>query len=525
MGADQPAVTGQPVSTTGSFTGGQLAAFALLVCLYVATRLWQLTAACLWFDEIFSLHAARHEWGPLLAFAAADVVHPPLFYLLLKGWVKLGGESLVWLRLLPALAAIAALVPFALLCRELRLAATETNLALALISVNGYLVHYAQTLRMYSLLLLLGLGSLWLFLRFVRAGSDQLRSLLYLTAVNLLLIYTHYYGWFIIGAQAFFLLLFARGRLRPFAVAVAALALAFSPWAYAVARAARNGALAQNLGWVRRPKAFDLADLFMSLDALPHFPQSAAAGLALFNLPILLWVWRRAKAGDRPAANQHAAFSSLATFAFAPALLAFSASQLLPQSIWGSRHLILIAVPYLMLAATAINRLRPDWARISMFILIICWLFLASSLLLIKKEPSYIWCAWDPLVRQMIRVAPPAADEIKIYAFEDLIAYHIWFTLDSTGEKRFRVVRVRGVTEIAEDAQYFLPRGFDGVTVADPGALSGDHFWVAFRDASWDPGRQPLKLLADRGYQIEERLSISAPGQNAFLVQVTRKGE
>ena len=68
---------------------------ALPVCLYVAARLWRLTASCLWFDEIFSVHAARHTWGALWRFAAADLIHPPLFYALLKLWTAAGGESLL----------------------------------------------------------------------------------------------------------------------------------------------------------------------------------------------------------------------------------------------------------------------------------------------------------------------------------------------------------------------------------------------------------------------------------------------
>jgi hypothetical protein len=81
----------------------------LLVCLYVAARPWRLTASCLWFDEIFSVHAARHTWGGLRRFAAADLIHPPLFYALLKLRVAIGGDSLQWLRLFPALTSIAAL--------------------------------------------------------------------------------------------------------------------------------------------------------------------------------------------------------------------------------------------------------------------------------------------------------------------------------------------------------------------------------------------------------------------------------
>ncbi|MBA3247280.1 MAG: hypothetical protein H0T63_04265, partial [Pyrinomonadaceae bacterium] len=81
---------------------------ALLIMLYVAARLWKLTDACLWFDELFSVHAARHGWAGLLAFVSADLIHPPLFYLLLKIWIVIGGESLWWLRLFPVLLSCAA---------------------------------------------------------------------------------------------------------------------------------------------------------------------------------------------------------------------------------------------------------------------------------------------------------------------------------------------------------------------------------------------------------------------------------
>lgn len=61
------------------------------VALFVTARLWHLTAFSLWFDEIFSLQTARRNWGSLLAVAVDDIVHPPLFYLLLKVWLEICG--------------------------------------------------------------------------------------------------------------------------------------------------------------------------------------------------------------------------------------------------------------------------------------------------------------------------------------------------------------------------------------------------------------------------------------------------
>ena len=51
-----------------------------LCLLYVAVRLWRLTDACLWFDEIFGVHATEHSWGGMLWFVAQDLIHPPLFW-------------------------------------------------------------------------------------------------------------------------------------------------------------------------------------------------------------------------------------------------------------------------------------------------------------------------------------------------------------------------------------------------------------------------------------------------------------
>src|SRR5918998_2669183 len=152
----------------------QSAILLLLVALYVGARLWRLTGSCLWFDEIFGVHAARHTWGGLWRFVAADLIHPPLFYALLKLWTAAGGESLYWLRLFPFVASVAALVPLLLLARELKLGAAATNTALLVAAANGYLIKYAQEVRMYGLLLLLTLTSLWLFARLLgRAGAAR----------------------------------------------------------------------------------------------------------------------------------------------------------------------------------------------------------------------------------------------------------------------------------------------------------------------------------------------------------------
>src|SRR3954471_18752057 len=94
----------------------QITAFFTVFAIYIAVRLWNLTASCLWFDEIFSVNAAEHSWNSVLNFVALDLIHPPLFYIFLKLWIGVGGESLFWLRLLPVIFSTLAVVPFFLLC-------------------------------------------------------------------------------------------------------------------------------------------------------------------------------------------------------------------------------------------------------------------------------------------------------------------------------------------------------------------------------------------------------------------------
>src|SRR6266571_1206942 len=239
---------------------------AVIVCLFVALRLWHLTTYGLWYDEVFSHHAARMGWSELIAYLVADAVHPPLFYLLLKLWIGVGGESLLWLKLLPVLISIASLFPFWLVCRELKLTPAEINTALFLIAVNAFLIEYAQELRMYSLMVFFSLWSLWLFARLITRDDDRKEIFAGLFTANLLLTYTQYFGWLVVVAEGLYLLFRKRRYLFRFALIVVGLALCFAPWAYLVSHAAfAEPALLPHVRWLR-PSLSDLGWYFATLN-------------------------------------------------------------------------------------------------------------------------------------------------------------------------------------------------------------------------------------------------------------------
>lgn len=505
-----------------------------LVVLFIALRLWRLSASCLWFDEIFSVHAARHGWAELLRFAAADIIHPPLFYLLLKMWISFGGGSLLWLRLLPALISIAAIVPFLLLCRELELKQSEWNLALLLLAVNGYLIKYAQELRMYSLLMFLSLCSLWLFVKFFQAEVASRKQLGCLFLVNLLLVYSHYAGWIVVVVQCLALVIWQRRKTKPFLIAVALLLLAYSPWAFLVRANAEPGkGLAQNIGWVTRPTLRDLTQLYALLNKPFWFTQSTAARpydllTALFAILILggplvflsVRVWRPLGFVNNADVKT---FRVLFLFVLAPVMIVFSLSWLLPQSVWGTRHLIIVAAPYAALVSVAIIRSPGSWLKIAVGLILGCWFLIAGVAWARARPPVFIWCAWETLAQKVETNDMQPAQEVRVYAFEDLVAYHLWFAFDSSQRKQFKVTVVKGVAGISEDPAYFLPRRFNEIAVTDSGHITGNEIWIAYRAPHLDQTLPPLTTLESMGYEARDVQSVQAQGQQAFLIRMARR--
>ena len=513
--------------------GLTIVSFAMVVALFIAVRCWNLTASCLWFDEIFSVHAARHAWTDMLRFVAADIIHPPLFYALLKVWIAIGGESLLWLRLFPALTSMATMFPFLLLCREFRLRPWEMNLALLLLAVNGYLIKYAQEVRMYSLLLFLSLCSLLLFVRLFRSDDTSRKQLITLCIVNLLLVYTHYAGWLVIALQLIALLLWRRVKLGAFLITVAALLLAYIPWLYEIAAGRESGkGLSQNIGWVTRPHAGDLAQYFTLLNRPFLSIQSSASALydpltlclavLVFGIPLMIFALRVTRSGLNEDGELAIIVRLLFLFSLGPVLSVFLVSWLLPYSIWGTRHLIIAAAPYSILFVLALRTLRPYWTRVALFFILGCWFLLAGLILLISRPPVFIWCAWGELAPQVMNYESSSSQVVDIYAFEDLVAYHLWFALNAAPNSRIRVNVVKNVPGLTEDRAYFLPRRFTDIAVWNQFPSSQDHFWVAFRAAEWDETRPPLNELEKMGYRVGKVISKKTQGQQAFLVQILR---
>ena len=138
---------------------------------------------------------------------------------------------------------------------------------------------------------------------------------------------------------------------------------------------------------------------------------------------------------------------------------------------------------------------------------------------------NFIWCSWEQLAQEMSALESNSQQPVQVYAYEDLVAYHLWFSLESVEKNEFKVTVVKGLPGITEDPAYFLPRAFTDISVQKNPALTGDKIWVAFRGEQWDETRPPLDGIRRGGFQIGRVLTVKAQRQQAFLRRTSERLE
>jgi hypothetical protein len=117
--------------------------------------MYQIGGEGLWIDEAFSIWLARRPWGEMVRWVASVDQHPPLYYTLLHGWIRIFGDGEASARALSALFGALTLPVVYLLGR--RLVDEKVGLISALVlTVSPFHVRFAQEARMYTLLALSG---------------------------------------------------------------------------------------------------------------------------------------------------------------------------------------------------------------------------------------------------------------------------------------------------------------------------------------------------------------------------------
>ena len=187
-------------------------------------------------DEPFTIFHAQKSAAEIIKMSSTWEPNPPLFMLLIHFWIKLFGISAYSVRFLPLLFN-AFTILFIYLTGKRFISFWAGLVASGLFLVSDLHFIYGLTTRTYSLLSLETAASLYFFLCYAENQKNR-RALAGLIISNILLVYSHYFGWFVIVPQvicSFFytrnLKMFFRFMIPPFVTA-----LAFTPMIPAVIR-------------------------------------------------------------------------------------------------------------------------------------------------------------------------------------------------------------------------------------------------------------------------------------------------
>ena len=356
-------------------------ALLAIVLIGLFLRLYHLGTQSIWVDEVFSLKMSEFDLLGLVGRTALYDNSPPLYYIPLHYMILIFGTSEFAIRLLSALFGVLAIPVIYLVGRQLF--DKEAGLMAALIlAFSSFNVQYSQEARMYTLMVLLALLSMYFFLRVLRRSTLATSAGYILTTT--LLLYTHYYGLLIVLAQNLYvvilLLLSARDtfRLRQWVTLEVLVVILFAPWMYVFAN---RVVLTQVYAWfwIPLPTLNDLISTFVvnagSVFLSILFIALSVIALFRFTRAKGSWDWKSplkalaAYSWNVKVVNV-ASVLFLVVWLFALNVIPFAMSYV-KQPIYYPRYTIAASVALYVLVAGGIRNIKWNYARLVVIGLIV----------------------------------------------------------------------------------------------------------------------------------------------------------
>ena len=263
--AAQPIAVVEARSQPGTVVWLPVAIAAVALAFGIVLRWWRLGAQSLWFDEGYTAWVVSLRPAEIVRAIRADTA-PPLYYLLLRGWVAIVGTSEAAMRAPSAACATAALgIAVAIVLRQFR-DPWARAVGVAAVACSFMQVAYAHEVRFYAMMSLLGALDYYLVLRACERNR-RARGWLVAAAVawavslwlnNIMAVYLAClgYAWLVVPGRRPL-----RGRLADIAVVAAVAGLAFAPWVESVlaqTRAVRANFWSHRPAWADLPRMLEL---------------------------------------------------------------------------------------------------------------------------------------------------------------------------------------------------------------------------------------------------------------------------
>ena len=278
------------------------------------------------------------------------------------------GDSEAAVRLLSVGASVAAIAMLYALASRLFGQRTGKWAAL-LAAVMPFQVEFAQEARMYALLSLLSVASLYAFVSLIERG--RLRSFIAYAVVTALMLYTHAHAVFVFSAEVLMLLVVVgvgAPELRRFAkrcaLAEAVAVLLFLPWLPIVLRQVFQ---VQRTFWIPEPTSGGL------VDALVLYGGSAPLAWILCGLAVI-GVGVGLRASTRPRSQPDLTLPVMAFWLLCPTVLPLVISHV-SAPIFLPKYTIAGSLAFMTLAARGIALAPQRIMRVGIGVIVICGLW------------------------------------------------------------------------------------------------------------------------------------------------------
>lgn len=231
------------------------------MCLGFCLRLYHLDAPCLWFDEICTTLRIQYTLPETIKHLVYSPF-PPLYYIVMKLWANIFGNSEFSIRFPSLLFSVLSIIFIFKLSKEI-FNENVGLIAALLLSISPYSINYAQEAKMYAMEWSLGILSFLFFYKYVK--TNKIINLFYYIFVTLFCIYTMYVGYiFMVIQNIFSFVFFKRKRLIIWWIGQLVIILLYLPWINVFFYTAGHGS---GIGWVPKTNNYTafIGELFTTV--------------------------------------------------------------------------------------------------------------------------------------------------------------------------------------------------------------------------------------------------------------------
>ena len=292
-------------------------------------------------DEPFTIYYSQAGFASLFEMLKTEN-NPPLFFILMHFWIKVFGISAFSVRFLPLVFSTMT-APITYLIGKRFFSNQAGVIASLIFTFSNYQLAFSHEARVYPLFALLTSLSMFFFFSMIQNPVKR-NSLCMLIIVNVLLIYSHFFGFYVIVIQTLSCLIFSNiGKVRkPYFISLIitlSFYLPYFPILLSRFYASSGGT------WVPTPL---VSDLYTMVWRFSNVPVVTVFFLLLFLATLLKYIIKRQQVSEDISSCQKV----LLSWFFIPYFVIFLISFKLPM--FFDRYLVFISIAYYLLIGQAI---------------------------------------------------------------------------------------------------------------------------------------------------------------------------